>query len=157
VLPLSTTLVALQQLIYSLFVLVPILLLTGVRPSLRWLELIPVIALMTLFCLGLAFGAARIGAQVPDTTQILPFITRIWMYVSGVMYSVAVFARQHHGLVIVVLTHNPAYVYLSLARHALLGTPLPLSQWVIAAAWAAGLFAVTYLYFWRGEEQYGNV
>jgi teichoic acid transport system permease protein len=158
VLPLSTTLVALQQLIYSLFVLVPILLFTGERPSLRWLELIPALGLETLFCLGLAFAAARIGAQVPDTTQVLPFVTRIWMYVSGVMYSVTVFAQHHHGLVITILTHNPAYIYLALARHALLtGNPASLNEWLMATVWSVGLFSVSYLYFWRGEETYGNV
>lgn len=158
VLPLSTTLVALQQLIYSLFVLLPILLITGVRPSFRWLELIPAIGLETLFCLGLAFAAARIGAQIPDTKQVLPFVTRVWMYVSGVMYSVPLFAQHHPGIVITILTHNPAYVYLALARHALLANnPASLGTWFMAAVWGIGLFAVSYLYFWRGEETYGNV
>jgi hypothetical protein len=32
-----------------------------------------------------------------------------------------------------------------------------LSMWLYAAVWSIGLFAVTYLYFWRGEETYGNV
>ena len=88
VLPVSTTLVALLQLLYSLFVMIPILLLSGEPLTWHWLELVPAIALQALFCLGLAFVVARIGARVPDTTQVLPFVSRVWMYMSGVMYSV---------------------------------------------------------------------
>jgi teichoic acid transport system permease protein len=158
VLPLSTTLVALMQLLYSLIVLVPILLLSGEPVRRQWLELIPALALQSMFCLGLAFAVARIGALVPDTTQVLPFVSRVWMYASGVMYSVQVFVSGHAGWVSTLLTVNPGYVYLALARHAVLvGSPATTQTWLLATAWAVGTLAVSYLYFWRGEEQYGNV
>jgi teichoic acid transport system permease protein len=158
VLPVSTTLVALLRLLYSLLVLIPIVLIRGEPLTWRWLELAPVIALQALFCLGLAFIVARIGARVPDTTQVLPFVSRVWMYASGVMYSVQVFTQGHPGWVSTVLTLNPGYVYLSLARHALLvGSPATPMSWVTAFAWSVGTLAMSYLYFWRGEEEYGNV
>jgi teichoic acid transport system permease protein len=158
VLPVSTTLVSLLQLIYSLIVMVPILLISGVTPTLRWLELVPAVALQSLFCLGLAFTVARIGARIPDTTQLLPFVARVWMYASGVMFNVQVFARGHASWVANVLTNNPGYVFLLLSRHALLtGNPVTPSTWVVAAAWAFGTLVLGYLYFWRGEEEYGNV
>jgi teichoic acid transport system permease protein len=158
VLPVSTTLVALLRLLFSLLVLIPIVLLSGEPLSLRWIELVPVIALQAMFCLGLAFVVARIGARVPDTTQALPFVSRVWMYLSGVMYSVQVFTKGHAGWVSGVLTYNPGSVYLQLARHALLvGSPATPMTWVIAFAWAVGTLATSYLYFWRGEESYGNV
>jgi teichoic acid transport system permease protein len=158
VLPLSTTLVAFLQLLYSLVVMIPILLISGEPLAWRWLELVPAIMLQALFCLGLALVVARIGARVPDMTQVLPFISRVWMYCSGVMYSVQVFARGHSPWVHTVLTLNPGYVYLSLARHALLvGSPATAGNWLAALAWSVGTLAVAYLYFWRGEEEYGNV
>ena len=124
----------------------------------HWLELIPALALQAMFCLGLSFAVARIGARVPDTTQVLPFVSRVWTYMSGVMYSVQVFAQGHSPWVGTVLTLNPGYVYLSLARHALIvGSPASTKTWLIAAAWSVGTLAVSYLYFWRGEEAYGNV
>jgi teichoic acid transport system permease protein len=158
VLPISTTLVALMRLLYSLVVMVPVLLISGVPVTLRWLELVPALALQSMFCLGLAFAVARVGAQVPDTSQILPFVSRVWMYMSGVMFSVQVFSNGYPPWVKAVLTLNPANVYLTLARHALLtGTPATLTTWLVGAAWGVGTLSVTYLYFWRGEEQYGNV
>lgn len=157
VLPISTTLVSLQRLVYSMIVVVPILLLNKVTPNLRWLEILPSVALQAMFCLGITFGISRIAARIPDTTQLLPFIARVWMYTSGVMYSVRVFAKGHPGWVGTVLTINPAAVYLALARHALLGTPMSSWTWLYGAAWAVGILAVSYPYFWRGEERYGNV
>ncbi len=158
VLPVSTTLVAFLRLLYSLLVLIPIVLISGEPLALRWLELVPVLALQAMFCLGLAFAVARIGARIPDTSQALPFATRVWMYTSGVMYSIQVFAKGHPPWVSTVLTLNPGSVYLSLARHALLvGNPAPITTWLAALAWSVGTLATSYLYFWRGEEEYGNV
>jgi teichoic acid transport system permease protein len=158
VLPLSITVVALLRLLYSLLVLIPIVLISGEPLTWNWLELAPAIALQAMFCLGLAFVVARLGAQVPDMTEILPFVSRIWMYTSGVMYSVQVFSAGHAAWVGTLLTLNPGYVYLTLARHALLvGSPATPATWLIAAAWAVGMLAPSYLYFWRGEEAYGNV
>ncbi len=158
VLPVSTTVVALLQLLYSLLIVIPILLISGEPLTWRWLELVPAIGLQTMFCLGLAFVVARIGARVPDTTQVLPFVSRMWMYASGVMYSIQVFTVGHPGWVSTVLKLNPGNVYLSLARHALIvGSPAPPLTWLIALAWSVGTLATSYLYFWRGEEEYGNV
>jgi teichoic acid transport system permease protein len=158
VLPLSTTLVAFLRLVYSLFVLIPIVLISGEPLTWRWLELVPVIALQSLFCLGLAFFVARIGARLPDFTEVLPFVTRVWMYMSGVMYSVQVVTRGHAAWLSQVMMLNPAYGFLVLARNALLiGNPATLGNWAISAAWAFGTLATGYLYFWRGEEEYGNV
>jgi teichoic acid transport system permease protein len=158
VLPISTTLVALLNLLYSLVIVIPLLLITGEPVTWHWLELVPEIGLQAMFCLGLAFIAARMGALIPDTTQVLPFVARVWMYTSGVMYSIQVFSQGHSGLILTILTNNPGYMFLSLARHALLvGNPASLSLWLTAAAWSVGVFTFGYLYFWRGEEKYGNV
>ena len=61
-----------------------------------------------LFCLGLAFVVARLGARVPDMAEILPFVTRMWMYTSGVMYSVQVFTPGHAAWVSNIMSSTPA-------------------------------------------------
>jgi teichoic acid transport system permease protein len=158
VLPVSTTLVAFLRLLYSLTVLFPILLISGEPLTWRWLLLAPALALQAMFCLGLAFVVARLGARIPDMTEILPFVTRVWMYISGVMYSVTGITHGHSRWVTLVMTLNPGYVFLALARNALLiGNPATLTNWFVAFAWAVGTLVMSYLYFWRGEEEYGNV
>lgn len=158
VLPLSITVVAFLRLLSSLLVLIPIVLLSGEPVTWNWLELAPAIVLQAMFCLGLAFVVARLGAQVPDMTEILPFVSRIWMYTSGVMYSIQVFSHRFTGWAASVMKLNPGFVYLTIARHALLvGSPATLYNWFVAVAWAGITLVMGYLYFWRGEEAYGNV
>ena len=87
-LPLSLTIVELQQLLVSMVVLCGIVLLTGEPLTWHWLLVIPALALQTVFNAGIALALARIGAKVPDVSQLLPFVTRTWLYVSGVLYSI---------------------------------------------------------------------
>lgn len=160
VLPVSATVVALQRLLLSLLVLLPIVLLTGERPSVRWLLLIPAIGLQALFCLGLACVLARVGAKVPDTSQILPFLLRTWLYLSGVFFSIDVFTASYgNELIRRLLALNPGAIYVALARHALLADDARLSpyEWHYAAGWAVVVLVGGYLFFWRAEEQYGRI
>lgn len=160
VLPTSATLIAFQQLLMSMIVMIPIVLLTGERPSLRWLLLIPTLGLESLFCLGLALIMARIGAKIPDTSQVLPFLIRTWMYVSGVFYSIDVFtAHMHNHMLKHLLNINPGAVYIELARSALIDEHQGLSPhiWWYALGWALIVAVVGYHYFWQAEEQYGRV
>jgi teichoic acid transport system permease protein len=157
VLPVSSTLVALQRLVYSLIIMLPIVLITGERPRWQWLLLIPAIALQLMFCLGLAFFIARIGAKVPDTSQLLPFLIRTWLYVSGVFYSIHAFAADHPHWVKVLLEVNPGAVYVELVRAALIEGHPSDSLWWLAVGWAVVVLAAGYLFFWQAEEQYGRV
>lgn len=158
VLPISTTLVQFQRLLYSMVIMAPIVLLTGEPLAWRWFELVPAVALQAMFCLGLAFIFARVGAKVPDTSQFLPFVLRVWMYLSGILYSVDVFAKGHAHWVKTVLQINPGAVFVNLARHALITqNPVSTFDWLLAVAWGVGLLVVGYLVFWHGEEEYGRV
>ena len=64
---------------------------------------------------------ARTGAGVDDLSQLLPFLLRTWMYVSGVLFSLDTLSRLkgHHTLQ-AILQANPAAVYIDLVRNALL-------------------------------------
>lgn len=122
-LPLAYVMIELQQLALSmvvLFVLVPI---TGEPVTWDWLLVIPTLALLTIFNAGLALFAARTGARINDFAQLLPFLMRTWLYISGVIYSVQVFVAQHaqnHAWVTTLLQLNPAAVFITLVRNALL-------------------------------------
>ncbi len=65
---------------------------------------------------------ARLGAQARDISQLLPFLLRTWRYFCGVMYSVSVIAHGMPHVVQKALAANPAAVYISLTRWALLET-----------------------------------
>ena len=159
-LPIAVTLTQFQNLISSIVVLMVIVLVTGEPLTLEWLLLAPALVLQSAFSAGLAMAMARLGSKMPDLKQVMPFVLRTWMYGSGVLYSVDLFTEHlPHGLALVVQA-NPMLVYIELVRHALLeGAPLswsPTWLWVLGITWALVAALGGYVYFWRGEREYGR-
>lgn len=158
-LPLGTTAIAFQQLLASMLVLVPIVLLTGEPVRWSWLLVVPTILLESLFALGVALIIARIGAAIPDTSQFLPFLLRTWLYMSGIFYSISGFTKGKPEWVRVLLELNPGALYPELVRQALLvdpGSQLTPHAWAAAVGWAVVAIVLGMLYFWHGEERYGR-
>jgi len=127
-LPLGYVLIELQQLAIAFVVLFAIVLASGEPLTWYWLLLIPVLILQTLFNAGASFILARFGAGLDDVSQLLPFIVRTWFYVSGVIFSIPLYAVQAHSslashpLLAKVLQYNPAAIYITLARNALMAS-----------------------------------
>jgi teichoic acid transport system permease protein len=121
-LPLGYVLIELQQLAISFVVLFVIVLATpGETLSVYWLLVVPVLVMQTLFNVGCGFILARVGAGFDDVSQLLPFLVRTWFYVSGVMFSIQTFANlRFHRTLSKVLQLNPASIYITLTRNALL-------------------------------------
>ncbi|MBX7268073.1 ABC transporter permease [Micromonospora sp. Llam7] len=160
-LPLAITATQLQQLLGSMVVLLGIVVATGEPITLMWLMLVPTVLLQTVFTAGLAMAMARLGAKATDLRQVMPFILRAWMYGSGVLYSVDLFAENLPGWATTVVQFNPMLVYIELARMSLLenshllNDSLPMT-WLIALGWAVVAGFGGFFYFWRGEQEYGR-
>ena len=159
-LPLALCLQQLQQLMFSMLVLLVVLLGFGVRPTANWLLAIPVLVLQSLFNAGLALIVARVGSHTPDLAQVMPFVLRTWMYLSGVMYSLADKAKHMPELIQGLLPLNPAAIYLDLMRFALIDSfhsdQLPAHVWLLALGWALVIGGGGFVYFWSAEETYGR-
>jgi teichoic acid transport system permease protein len=121
-LPLAYVVIELQQLLLAMVVLIPILLATGEPLSWHWLLAIPALLLQTIFNVGVGLAVARLGSQVNDFSQLLPFLMRTWLYLSGVIFSIAALAGTLSNKLIAVLQLNPAALYITLIRNALLAT-----------------------------------
>jgi teichoic acid transport system permease protein len=124
-LPLAYVMIELQQMLLSMGVLFVLVLIEGEPLTWNWLLVVPALALLTMFNAGIGLFAARTGARVNDFAQLLPFLMRTWLYVSGVIYSVQQFVvqhSQHFGWATTLLELNPAAIYITLVRNALLRT-----------------------------------
>ena len=120
-LPLGYVLIELQQLAISLIVIFATVLAVGQPVTWYWLLIIPVLIMQTLFNIGAAFILARFGAGFDDVSQLLPFIVRTWFYASGVMFSIQTFSTlRNHPTLTRILQYNPAAIYITLTRNALL-------------------------------------
>jgi teichoic acid transport system permease protein len=162
-LPISFCLQQLQQLLFSMAALVVILLCFGVPVAASWVLAIPALVLQFTFNAGIAMILARLGAKTPDIAQLMPFVLRTWMYISGVMWSLDHLLSKHTDLpswVAPVLKANPAAVYIDLMRFALIdsfhASQLPHHVWLIATGWALLAGVGGFIYFWKAEETYGR-
>jgi teichoic acid transport system permease protein len=120
-LPLAYVMIELQQMLLTMTVLAIILLGLGEPITWYWLLAIPALLLQTIFNVGVGLFVARLGSQVNDFSQLLPFLLRTWMYLSGVLFSIATLLDSHtfgrHAREIVALLQiNPAALYITLIR-----------------------------------------
>ncbi|WP_316753975.1 ABC transporter permease [Streptomyces herbicida] len=161
-LPISFCLQQLQQLLFSMAALIVILLCFGVPVAASWLLALPALVLQFTFNAGVSMIMARMGAKTPDIAQLMPFILRTWMYVSGVMWSIDKLTKKDHlpHLLTVALEANPAAVYIDLMRYALIDSfkahQLPPHVWAAAVGWALLAGVGGFIYFWKAEETYGR-
>jgi teichoic acid transport system permease protein len=159
-LPISFALQQLQQLLFSMIVLFVVAVGFGSYPGLSWLLILPILALQFLFNTGLALIVARMGAKTPDLAQLMPFILRTWMYMSGVMFSINHMLAGRSEAFIRVMQVNPAAIFMDLMRFALIdgygASNLPPHVWVIALFWSVVVFVGGFVYFWKAEERYGR-
>jgi teichoic acid transport system permease protein len=120
-LPIGYVLIELEQLVMSMIVLTVIVLVTGEPLTWYWLLALPALALQALFNVGMGLSLARLGAGADDFSQLLPFLVRTWLYASGVMFSIqTIGSLRHHPTLTYLLQINPAAVYISLVRNAIL-------------------------------------
>jgi teichoic acid transport system permease protein len=119
-LPLAYVVIELQQMLLSMVVLMIIVVATGEPVTWYWLLAIPALLLQTVFNIGVGLFVARLGSQVNDFSQLLPFLLRTWLYASGVLFNIATLSIKTHRWIVVVLQLNPAALFITLIRNALL-------------------------------------
>lgn len=159
VLPASAVLIQFYAFMPALGVLLVLLAAVGNLPSVDWLLLPPAVLIITLFGLGMAFLCARITSMVRDFTQLLPFLLRVLFYLSGVIVDIGRVSAKLDKYPVAqwLLTHNPFHVYLELVRQSLLRDRSPIaSYWAYGVGWALLALVVGFLFFWRGEDDYGR-
>ncbi|TCC64200.1 ABC transporter permease [Kribbella pittospori] len=159
-LPLAYVLNELNQMLVSLGLLFVIVGFTdGV--TWRWVLVAPAMLLQTMFNIGITLVCARAGTFVSDISQLLPFITRTWLYASGIFFSLPakLAALDAPSWVIKVLALNPISAYIDIVRRSLLAehqaNQLP-NAWKIAIVWSFVMLAGGLVHFWRAEDRYGR-
>ncbi|MGO3392428.1 ABC transporter permease [Glutamicibacter arilaitensis] len=128
----------------------------GTTPKWTWFGIIPLIAIFTVFNMGIAQICARITVHVRDFTQILPLVTRMLFYTSGVLFSVDRILNEWPWLV-KVFDFHPLYQTLQLARGMIMNNAEynPMA-WLVVSVWAIAALVVGLIFFWKAEERYGR-
>ena len=101
-------------------------------PGLAWLP--AAIALHTVFNLGLAGWTARLAIPFRDINNLLPHITRLWLYLSPIIWTLSLIESRGAWAERLVSV-NPIFGILSFYRMALMGRPLDRGAFALALGW----------------------
>jgi teichoic acid transport system permease protein len=120
-----------------------------------WLLIIPALALMSIFNLGVGLVLARIISRVNDVAHLVPFVIRLWMYGSAIFYSYDRFIT--HPVLLELVKLNPLFNVIDIVRDCVLYNRLPEWQsWAALGVFALGALMIGLVFFWQGEESYGR-
>lgn len=128
----------------------------GPVPMWSWLLLIPLIVVQGAFNLGLSMIVARLSFHFRDVQQFLPYLLRLYLYVSGVIIPINADLIPN-DLLRWALQVNPMFNLIELSRFAVLGTAVPPRVWWFGLGWPVVILLVGFWYFRRAESEYGSV
>ena len=157
-LPLALVVQRLLEFAPMLVIMIGLVLGFGNVPLWDWLLLIPLVALFTVFNVGLTLITARLTVHFRDLTQLLPFVSRFFFYTSGTFFSV----ERRFGenpTIMRIADFQPIHEFMDLARGIMLkGSDYTIKPeyWVYAAGWSVLFLVAGTVYFWAAEERYGR-
>jgi teichoic acid transport system permease protein len=154
VLPLVVAVTETMAFVFPFIVMLLVAVASGVLPTWRWLVVIPIFAMQTLFAVGIGFVAARINFFFRDFENILDFLFRMAFYFSGVLFYVDRFVRHPTARAIADL--NPLLDFISLYRWAVMDLPVTGRLVISSIAWTIGSLILGYLWFHVRERDYGR-
>ncbi|MEX0869658.1 MAG: ABC transporter permease [Nitriliruptoraceae bacterium] len=128
----------------------------GPRPMVSWLLLVPALIVQAVFNLGVLMIVARLTFHFRDVQQFLPYMLRLVLYGSGVIFPVNADLITNDTL-LTILQINPMFNIIELTRGAVLYGEVVPRAWIISIASALVLFVVGFVFFRRAENEYGNV
>lgn len=137
----------------ALMLLAAAVLLTGEPLAAAWVLLLPAVALQAIFNLGLSLWVGRLTFHFRDMQNLLPFVTRLLLYLSGVFFTAE---RVPEGTLRTLFEANPVHIFIQLHRQIFIAEGPQLSTWLAAGAWAAAVLASGLVFFWASETSYGR-
>lgn len=153
-LPMSVLVTELVAFASPLAVMLGVAILTGEPVTITWVLILPVVFLMSIFSLGLAFIAARVTYAVRDFQNVLDFLFRMAFYFSGVIFLVDRYIPDPNLRRIANL--NPFLDLLYMQRWAVAGMDIEPLAVVSGLVWSFATVLFGYLFFRAREREYGR-
>jgi ABC-type polysaccharide/polyol phosphate export permease len=150
VLPITATIKSVFDFLPTVFVYFAFHLVLGQPFGLALLALPLLIVILTVMGLGLGLLFAPLMVFYRDTAGFLPYITKIWLYVTPALY----FVREIPPALLVYLRFNPLYPSFA-ALEQIFNAQWPSPAYLIASsAWALGFFFVGAVVFLARERDF---
>jgi ABC-type polysaccharide/polyol phosphate export permease len=150
VLPITAIIKSVFDFLPTVFVYFAFHLVLGQPFGLALLALPLLVVILTVMGLGLGLLFAPLMVFYRDTAGFLPYITKIWLYVTPVLY----FVREIPPALLVFLRFNPLYPSFA-ALEQIFNAQWPSPAYLVgSAAWALGFFLVGAVVFLARERDF---
>ena len=150
-LPFSAGLVALKRFMPTMIIYVIYHLAFHQPIGVNQLLAIPAFMLLTIFIFGLSALLATLQVYFRDMRSFLPFISRIGMYVSPILW----YPDALPSRLVVIEAINPLFSLLSIWTESLVKNQVPAGGlWVTASCWSIGTFLLGTLVFLSREREF---
>ena len=149
-LPMSAVITSFMRFLPTLVIYIPIHFAAGLPVEANTLWLLPTIALLLLLAAGLAMLAAAAQVYFRDLANFLPYMLRIWLYVSPVLYFASEVPHKYKWIIDV----NPLGGLLTAWSQALRGHAPGAGALLPGLAWGIGVFVVAGLFFLSREREF---
>jgi ABC-type polysaccharide/polyol phosphate export permease len=150
-LPLSTVITAFRRFVPTFLIYIPIHLASGLPVRLVDLWIVPIVFCLALVAAGLSMFVAALQVYFRDVKNFLPYVLRIWLYASPVLY----YAEQVPDKYQPLLVANPIGSLLAAWSDVLNSGHAPqASDMLVGLAWGVALFAVGALFFMSREREF---
>jgi len=150
-LPLSGVLTSFMRFLPTIAIYVPVHLIAGlpIEPVLLWV--LPLTALMVVLAAGAAMLVASLQVYFRDLKNFLPYLLRVWLYASPVLY----FADEVPDRYDFLLALNPLGGLLTAWSDVInQGRAPDASSLALAVGWAFGIFIAGALFFMSREREF---
>ncbi len=110
---------------------------------------------MVVFSMGAAAFFAALQVYFRDTSNFLPFLVRMWLYLSPILWLPVQIIGQFGPVLMTLIQINPMYSMLGGYGQLIQGPGYPpLYMWLSAAGWAVISLVIGFLFFMSREREF---
>jgi teichoic acid transport system permease protein len=149
-LPLSAVITSFLRFLPTMLIYIPIHFVSGLPVNLNTLWVIPVLALFLLLASGLAMLVSAGQVYFRDLSNFLPYMLRIWLYCSPILYFASEVPQKYKWL----LDVNPIGGLLTAWSDALRGHAPAAGALLPSLLWGVGIFVAAGLFFLSREREF---
>jgi ABC-type polysaccharide/polyol phosphate export permease len=150
-LPLSTVITAFYRFVPTFIIYIPIQLASDLPVGLVDLWVIPIVFCLALVAAGMSMFVAALQVYFRDLKSFLPYVLRIWLYASPVLYYAETVPDKYKWLLAV----NPIGALLTAWSDVLnAGVAPSAADMLLGLAWGVGLFVAGGLFFMSREREF---
>ena len=150
-LPLASVVMAFKKFVPTAIIYVPVHIVSGLPAGPELLWVIPVVGLLVVLTSGLTMIVAAVQVYFRDLKSFMPYLLRVWLYVSPVLYFAEEMPHKYRFL----LDVNPLGQLLHAWSDVInQGRAPSLHELAVAGGWATGLFVIGALFFISREREF---